>query len=96
MASAEDIQTEIDKNYEAFKKRLPDLAKRHPGKFALMRKEDIVQIFDSAGDARLYAEAQYKDGLWSIQQISDHILDLGFFSHAVHVPSIQSVQWADN
>ena len=31
------IQAEVDKNFEAFQKLLPELIEAHDGKFALMR-----------------------------------------------------------
>ena len=39
------IQTEVDRNYEAFQKLLPELIAEHYGRFALMRGEKVEQIF---------------------------------------------------
>ena len=49
-----------------------------------MRDEKVIQAFDSAGDARIFAEAQFPDGLYSIQQVTATVMDMGYFSHAVH------------
>ena len=84
------IQAEVDKNFVAFKTLLPELSKEHSGKYALMRHEDIVQIFDSPGDAAIFAEEKYHDELYSIQQITDQLADLGYFSHALHFRPVQS------
>lgn len=89
-ASAENIQAAVDENFEAFLKFLPELKQKHPGKFALMRECKIVEIFDTAADAMKYAEVQYEDGLYSIQQITDQTIDLGYFSHALHVETARS------
>ena len=85
MATDKEIEAEINKNYKVFEGQLPDLMNSQPGKFALMRNKKIMQFFDSAGDAMIYAEAQYSDGLYSIQKITVRTTDLGYFSHAVHL-----------
>jgi hypothetical protein len=82
-ATRKEIEAEVRANFEAFTGLLPSLVKVNQGKFALLRSRAVVEIFDSAGDARKYAEAQFKDGLYSIQQIVEGIADLGYFSHAV-------------
>ena len=84
MIDRDKIQKEVDENFEAFKKLLPSLLGVRKGKFVLMRHKKMVEVFDSAGDAKLYAQAQFSDGLWSIQQVTDQVADLGYFSHAVH------------
>ena len=67
---------------------LPELAKTDPGKFALLRHEKLVQVFDTAGDTAKFATAQFDDGLYSIQEISSRVVDLGYFSHAVPVEHV--------
>lgn len=79
---------EIDANFEAFEEMLPSIKDRHSGKFALMRDKEIVNFFDSAGDALTYAEEIYEDGLYSIQEVTDEVEDLGFFSHALDYKNI--------
>jgi len=83
-----EIQAEVDANFEAFKNELPLLLTSHPGKYALLHKKKVINIFDTAGDAQKYAEAQYPDGLYSIQQIVGGLTDLGYFSHAMHISSV--------
>ena len=82
------IQTEVDRNYGAFQKLLPELVEEHNGRFALMRGEKVVQIFDSVHDAVVFAKEKYDDDLFSVQEITERIVDLGFFSHAINVVSI--------
>ena len=41
-------QDQVDRNYNAFVKRLPELMQSHGGKFALMRDGEIVAFFDTA------------------------------------------------
>lgn len=85
VATKEDIQAAVDKNFEAFQKLLPTLLPIHSGKYALMRDGQSVQVFDTAGDALIYAEDKFPDQLFSIQEINRRVVDLGWFSHAVHV-----------
>ena len=84
MPDRDAIQRVVDENFEAFEALLPELARTHRGKFVLMRDGDAVEFFDSAGDAMIYGRKQYPDHLFSIQQIRETIVDLGYFSHAVH------------
>ncbi len=71
-------------NYEAFKRHLPDLLTRHHGKFALMRDEAVVEVFDTASDAVKTGRALFQDGKYSVQEITGSPVNLGYFSYAVH------------
>ena len=73
---------EIERNYSAFSKKLPKLLETHAGKFALLRHEEVVEFFDSARDAYVYGQKEFEDGLFSVQEVSDTVVDLGWFSHA--------------
>ena len=73
-------QQMVDENYEAFKAVLPELLKAHPNKFALMSNKEVVAIFDTNRDA-IAAGKNFLDGNFSVQQIIQHPIDLGFFSH---------------
>ncbi|MFQ6017875.1 MAG: hypothetical protein ACE5KF_06735 [Kiloniellaceae bacterium] len=88
MSEADRRQQAVDRNFAAFKKLLPELLKTHPGKFALLRDETIVEYFDTARDAMIYGQKEYPDGLFSIQQVTDTVVDLGYFSHAVHIDPV--------
>ena len=87
--AAEDIQSEVDRNFEAFKAMLPDLLKDQAGKFVLLRDTKLIEKFDTAGDALIYAQAQFPDGLFSIQEVTGRTIDLGFFSHAMPIIQLQ-------
>lgn len=73
----------VERNYEAFRQRLPELLATHRGKFALMREGDITEFFDTARDAYLAGQKLYPDALFSVQEVTDTPADLGFFSHAM-------------
>jgi hypothetical protein len=77
------LREQIDKNYEAFKQELPNLLATHRGKFALMRDEAIIEIFDTARDAFVAGQKLFPDNLFSVQEIIETPIDLGFYSHAL-------------
>ena len=85
MPTTSDKQLQVDTNYLAFEKLLPDLAKNHPGKFALMHDGGVIEVFDTARDANAAGSKIYPDGLFSVQLIDETPADLGFFSHALAV-----------
>lgn len=85
MASNEQIQIEINTNLEYFLRQLPSLLKTHRGQYALMRKGEVIGFHPSAEAAQTAGKAQFADGLFSIQKIVEAQVDLGFFSHAVHL-----------
>ncbi|WP_424947492.1 hypothetical protein [Candidatus Spongiihabitans sp.] len=74
-------QQEIDKNFAYFESVQPTLLEQHRGRYALLRHEKIVVIYDTARDAKLTGEQLYEDGLFSIQEVGAPPIDLGFFSH---------------
>lgn len=82
---ARTAQEEVDLNYEAFQKELPRLLHEHRGKFALLKDGRIINFFSSAEDARNAAASFIPDGLYSIQQVTDMPVNLGFYTHAVPV-----------
>jgi hypothetical protein len=81
--STKDAPSEVRTNYEAFLKKLPELLATHRGKIALMHAGEVVEIFDTVGDAYKAGMKSYGEGLFSIQEITDSAVDLGFFNHAV-------------
>jgi hypothetical protein len=76
---------EIDKNYTFFQSKLPQLLEHHRNRFALLRHQEIVGIYDTVRDAKVTGDKFFSDGLFSIQQIEGEALNLGYFSHAVHL-----------
>lgn len=80
MANIEEKTAEVNKNFKVFKGLLPSIDPRHSGKFAVLRKEKIIDYFDSMSDAAKYADALYEDGLYSIQEVNAKVVDLGIFS----------------
>jgi hypothetical protein len=72
----------IAENYEAFERLLPKLLKTAEGKFALLRKRELVDVFETAGEAHAAGAARFDDGLFSVQKVKAGAISLGFFSYA--------------
>ena len=84
MPNDEALQRVVDENFEAFQRLLPSLLEAHRGKYALMREGEAIEFFDSARDAMIYGQKEYTDSMFSVQQVTSKVVDLGYFSHAVH------------
>lgn len=50
-----------------------------------MKDREIVGYYTTAEDARITGEKFFKGEPFSIQKVTDVAIDLGFFSHAVHI-----------
>jgi hypothetical protein len=74
---------QISRNYDAFVRLLPQLVSEQRGKFALMHDERVVAFFDTARDAFVAGQQIHPDGMFSVQEVTDAPVDLGYFSHAV-------------
>jgi len=62
------------KNYEFFKAQLPSLMQTSEGKFALVRDERILNIFDTEELAREYIKKNnFILGSFLIQEITDRV-----------------------
>jgi len=82
-------EQEIDQNLEFFLKELPKLLEHQHGRYVLLRSKEIIGIYDTVRDAQMTGEKFYDDGLFSIQKVEDKAIELGYFSHAVHLASAQ-------
>ena len=78
-------QKEVDKNFDAFQKKVKEdkLDNSSKGKFALMKNGKIIDYFNTWEDANKAGEIAYEDKLFSIQEVSDEIINLGYYSYAV-------------
>ena len=76
---------EVDQNYDAFMRMLGDLLPEHRDEFALMRDRKIIGFYAKPGDAYREGLERFHDGIFSIQEVTDEPIDLGFWSHvAMH------------
>lgn len=78
------IEVEIDRNFDSFRGLLPSIVEEHRGQFAVLHRRNCVGIYATLLQAVTAASKQFDEGSFSIQEITDAPLDLGFFSHAGH------------
>jgi hypothetical protein len=80
---ADDPKTaEVRANFDVFQAKLPELLKTHAGKFAVLRHGEIVDFFDTMTDAARFGIRMFPDDMFSVQEVSERRIDLGFFSVA--------------
>lgn len=76
---------EVDRNYDVFMRALGSILADHRDEYALMREGEIVGFFAKPGEANRAGVDRYPDGIFSIQEVTDEPIDLGFWSHvALH------------
>ena len=73
-------EQQVERNYEAFKEKLPELLKKHEGRFSLWHNGEMIDIYDTRNDCMKIGEEKYGDGNFSYQEITDQPADLGFLS----------------
>lgn len=76
------LDREIERNLFAFLPKLPELLPQHEGSYAILRNQEIAGIHKKLSEALKEAEAEFSDGLFSIQRVTDKPLELGMFSSA--------------
>lgn len=81
---AETRQSIIEQNYAWFLTQLSGLLPANQGRYALIRGEALIGIYDSPGEAEREGERQCPDEVYSIQPVEDHAVDMGYFSHALN------------
>ena len=72
---------EVDRSYDAFVHILGKILDDHRDQLALMRDGGVVGYFDTPRQALEAAARSFPDGIFSIQEVTDEALDLGFWSH---------------
>lgn len=72
---------ELDRNYDAFKIALPDLIAEHRDAYVVVRDGSVREIYETMKDAYQAGWRKFQDDLFSVQKITDEIVDLGYFSY---------------
>ena len=72
---------EVDRNYDAFTRILGTILPAHRDQLALMRDEEVVGFYETPREALKAATEKFSDGIFSIQEVTDEPIDLGFWSH---------------
>ena len=78
-------QAEVDANFDAIQELLKkrEVPPETYGKYALMKDRHPMGYYSTAEDAYQAGALKYEDGLFSIQQVTTNVVDLGYFSHAI-------------
>jgi hypothetical protein len=82
--TSERQREEVDRNYDAFVRMLAAILPEHRDQLALMKGGRVVGYYATPRDALKAANEMIPDGIFSIQEVTDEPLDLGFWSHAGH------------
>lgn len=73
---------EVDANYDFLQRNLATLLAQHAGEYALLKSCEIVGYYAKPGSAYDEGIRRFPDGIFSIQEITDEPLHLGFWSVA--------------
>ena len=79
---ANSLELEIDRNFDYFQRHLSKFIDDYRGKFALLRSGNVIDFHESVLEAEKKGENEFPDGVFSIQEVTDEPVDLGFFTHA--------------
>ena len=74
---------EVDRNYDAFMRMLGTLLTEHRDQLALMRDGQIIGFYSTPREALEAGTEKFSDGVFSIQEVTDEPIDLGFWSHVI-------------
>ena len=79
-------QAESDNNYDFFLNEIKkdnQILKDNAGKYALLRKKQIIGFFSTWGDAYQSGTIAFRDKVFSIQEVVIDTVKLGFIGYAV-------------
>ncbi|SMM99173.1 hypothetical protein SPONN_1902 [uncultured Candidatus Thioglobus sp.] len=76
-------QKEVDNNFAFFKTHLAEFKKNHFQEFALLHNRQAIDFFESENDAIKIGMKEYGEGDFSIQQVADTKIDLGYQSYVI-------------
>ncbi len=95
MIPREAQKLEVAANYEVFQAALPELLQHRRGSYVVYRHQQFVDFFDTFHDALAYCIDAYSDRLFSIQEITDEPLILGWLPDAATDGSLRPAERAD-
>ncbi len=78
------LAAEIDANYDYFARNLAQFLSHHKGQYALLKNRHVVRFFEAPGTAYRFGKTEFPDGIFSIQEVIEEPVDLGFFSHVAN------------
>ncbi len=80
--SKEEIKKEIENNLKVFQEKLPEILEKHNNGYVLLKAGKVKGVYSTLSDVR-QASSLIEDGLYSIQEIIQSSINLGYYSHAV-------------
>lgn len=80
-----ELDREVDANFDAFRTLLPELMATNAGRYVLLRHRQVADVFDDMASALTDGMRRFPDQLFSVQEVTSRPADLGFFSHAVDI-----------
>jgi hypothetical protein len=79
----EGTKSQVERNYQAFEQKLPELLASRLGKLAVLHDGEIVDFFDTYADAIRYGEEKFGAiGNFSVQEVTTRAASLGYYSYA--------------
>jgi hypothetical protein len=72
---------QVDTNYDVFSRLLASFLPDHRDQLALMRDGEVIGFYDTPRAALEAAADKFPDEIFSIQEVTDEPIDLGFWSH---------------
>lgn len=77
------LQSEVDANYDFFRRNLASFLVDHRDEYALLRHRSVVAFYPRLALAYEAALKQFSDDMFSIQHVTDVPIELGMMSLAV-------------
>jgi len=78
------LKQEVDQNYDFFQRHLKDYLKDRAGQYALLKSRELIDFYDGPGEAYRAGLEKFSDEIFSIQEVTDQSVDLGFMSLALN------------
>ncbi len=79
----EKAKKEVDMNYDFFKAQISQLKSDHLNKFVLLHDKKISNFYTSEDDAIKIGTEKYGEGNFSVQQVNDSSIELGYQSYVI-------------
>lgn len=73
-------QKQVDDNFKAFNEILPTILDAKRNQYALMKDCEIIEYFSTFKDADKAGKLLYPDHVFSVQKVTDEVINLGTFS----------------
>lgn len=76
------LKAEVDRNYDYFQRNLAQFMTKHGGQYALLKSSKAIGFYNGPGEAYRAGLVLYPNEIFSVQEVTDIPVDLGFMSLA--------------